>query len=170
MVRCISFSSHIWSTIAMSYQKNSLSISGADLCWALGGIICNFIPILPHFQHWGDEARPLLFSRKQIKWRPKKKGFTENLKSFWPQNQLMAKKRFSPKIEVFVPESQWRPKKSPKIIQRSDADHSQIIGEMQSNYWGDISPHFPRVSAPLLSTKILTTRSTDNGLMRMHCV
>ena len=28
----------------------------------------------------------------------------------------------------------------------ADADHTQIIGGMQSNYWGDISP---RVSAPL---------------------
>ena len=37
-----------------------------------GGIICNFTPILPYFQHWGDAVRPLLFSREQIKWRPKK--------------------------------------------------------------------------------------------------
>ena len=29
-----------------------------------GGIICNFTPILPYFQHWGDEARPRFFSRK----------------------------------------------------------------------------------------------------------
>ena len=32
-----------------------------------GGIICNFTPILPYFQHWGDAVRPLLFSREQIK-------------------------------------------------------------------------------------------------------
>ena len=50
-----------------------------------------------------------------------------------------------------------------KINQCSDVDHSQIIGGeqmqtivkllegMQSNYWGDISPHPPRVSAPLVA-------------------
>ena len=41
-------------------------------------------------------------------------------------------------------------KKGPNIIQHSDADHSQIIGGMQSNYWGDIPPvPPPPVSAPL---------------------
>ena len=51
-----------------------------------------------------------------------------------------------------MPEITLRPKKGPNIIQRSDADRSPIIGEeadvdpsqiiggMQSNYWGDISP------------------------------
>ena len=31
------------------------------------GIICNFTPILPYFQHWGDEPRQQSFSGKQIK-------------------------------------------------------------------------------------------------------
>ena len=35
----------------------------ADLCWTLGGIICNFTPILPYFQHWGDKPRPQVFFR-----------------------------------------------------------------------------------------------------------
>ena len=34
-------------------------------------------------------------------------------------------------------------KKSPKIIQRSNADYSQIIGWMQSNYWGGYIPPIP---------------------------
>ena len=35
----------------------------------------------------------------------------------------------------------------------ADVDHTQTIGGIQSNYWGDISPPFPRVSAPLTATK-----------------
>ena len=31
----------------------------------------------------------------------------------------------------------------------ADVDHSQTIGGIQPNYWGDISPHPPPVSAPL---------------------
>ena len=30
-----------------------------------------------------------------------------------------------------------------KLLGGADADHSQIIGEMQLNYWGDISLPFP---------------------------
>ena len=40
----------------------------------------------------------------------------------------------------------------------ADVYHTQIIGGIQSNYWGDISPHPPppppRVSAPLLKPLI----------------
>ena len=39
---------------------------------SIGGIICNFTPILPYFQHWGDGPRPKLFSGEQIK--TKRKG------------------------------------------------------------------------------------------------
>ena len=38
------------------------------------------------------------------------------------------KKFFSENWRVFVPEIKWRPTKTAKIIQRSDADQSQIIG------------------------------------------
>ena len=33
--------------------------------------------------------------------------------------------------------------------QDADEDHTQIIGEIQSNNWGNILSHFPRVSVPL---------------------
>ena len=33
----------------------------------------------------------------------------------------------------------------------ADEDHTQIIGGIQSNYWGDISPNPLWVSAPLFS-------------------
>ena len=36
--------------------------SGADLCWALGGgIICNFTPIWPYFQHWRGWSSTYIF-------------------------------------------------------------------------------------------------------------
>ena len=59
----------------------------------------------------------------------KKTGLPQNLKSFCPRNKVKTKN------------------KRPKIIQRSDVDHSQIIGDMQSNYWeGYITP--PGVGTP----------------------
>ena len=33
-------------------------------------------------------------------------------------------------------------------------DHTQTIGGIQSNYWGDISPIPPRVSAPLIQAPV----------------
>ena len=41
-------------------------------------------------------------------------------------------------------------RKSQIIGGDADVDHTQIIGGIQSNYWGDIFRHPPRVSAPLL--------------------
>ena len=78
------------------------TVRDADLCWALGGIICNFIPILPYFQHWGGRTSTAIFLGPQIKWRPKKKLFHQRWKTF------------------FFPIS--------NEDQRSDADQSQIIG------------------------------------------
>ena len=35
----------------------------------------------------------------------------------------------------------------------ADVDHTQIIGGIQSNYWGEFIPPSPRVSAPLIKNK-----------------
>ena len=63
-------------------------------------------------------------------------------------------------------------KKGPNIIQRSDADlsqiirgdadegHSQIIGEMQSNYWGNISPHPSKFRHPYLPQTVEISHSS----------
>ena len=52
------------------------------------------------------------------------------MKSICPQNQMKTneKKRSSPKIEEFLSSKASEDQKNSKIIQRSDADHSQIIG------------------------------------------
>ena len=105
---------------------------GANLRWALGGITCNFTPILPYFQLWGDEPWPRFLSGEQIKWRPKK--------------------RSSPKERKLC-----SPNSSGDL--RSNAHQSQIIGgmqmqtilkllgEIQSN-WGNIFPHLPEFRHP----------------------
>ena len=81
-----------WSVIDSFIYRFCLPIDdvmyrSADLCWALGGIICNFIPILLYFQHWGDEPQPRFCSGEQIKWRPKKRSF-QKMKHFFPQIQV----------------------------------------------------------------------------------
>ena len=99
-------------------------------------------------------------SANQVK--TKKKVFTKNWIVFVPKikRRPKIKKIFTENWRVFFPEVKWWPKKVPKTIQRSDADHSQIIGGDAGAYHnqmigggavkllGDISP---RVSAPLLA-------------------
>ena len=70
-------------------------------------------------------------------------------------------KRSSPKISGFLSPKSREDQKRPKHHQRShadhsqiiggdaDVDHSQIIGGGRAKLLGDISPHPPRVSAPL---------------------
>ena len=45
------------------------------------GIICNFTPVLPYFQHWGEEARPRFFHVSKLSEDQKKKGPYRKLKS-----------------------------------------------------------------------------------------
>ena len=102
--------------------------SGANLCWALGGMICNFTPIFPYFQHWGDEPRPRLFSGELIKWRPKKKSSPEMEHFFSPIS--------SSDLRSDAHQSQT-------IGGDADEDNSQIVGGIESNYWGGYIPLFP---------------------------
>ena len=57
---------NLYCSYVTCYSNCMMKGSGADLCWALGGIICNFTPILPYFQHWGDEPRPRFCSGVEI--------------------------------------------------------------------------------------------------------
>ena len=81
------------------------------------------------------------------------------------------RKRSSPKLERF-----FSPDLSGHL--RSDAHQSQIIGwdadvdhtetiggEIQPNYWGDISPPLPRVSAPLI---IVLIQGKSNSIQ--YCI
>ena len=118
----------------------------------IGGIIGNFTPILPYFQRWGDDPRPLFFSGEQIKWRPKKK-----------------RKRSSKNGTHFPPNSSGdlRSGAHPSQIFGGDADedHTWIIGGTQSNYWGGYILHPPRVSAPLLFIVIGLSKTRSNLLV-----
>ena len=87
------------------------------------GIICNFPHFLPYFQHWGIEFDHDFFYVSKLS-EDQKKSLHQKLKSFCPRNHV-------------------KTKKGPNIIQRSDADHSHIIGGMQSNYCGECIPPPP---------------------------
>ena len=85
--------------------------------------------------------------------KTKKKVFTKNLKSFCPKNQVKTKKRSFPKIEEFLsPKASEDQKKIQKSTSAFDADHSQIIGGMQSNYWGDAVKLLGDISPPGFGT------------------
>ena len=120
----------VWSSVGFQlfFGQQSILACGANLCWPLGGIICNFTPILPYFWHWGDETRPRFFSGEQIKWRPRNGTHLPNsgkdLRSDAHQSQI--------------------------IGGNADEDHTQIIGgDTVKLLGGYISPS-PRVSIPLL--------------------
>ena len=43
------------------------SLQGCKSLLSIGGIIYNFPPTFPYFQHWGDKPRPGFFLGEQIK-------------------------------------------------------------------------------------------------------
>ena len=66
---------------------------------------------MPYFQHWGDEPRPRFFQVSKLSEDQTKKVFTKTGE------------------QLFFPEFKRKQKKTaPDIIQRSDADQSQVIG------------------------------------------
>ena len=94
-----------------------------------GEMICNFTPILPYFQHWGDEPRPRFFQVSKLSEEQKKKQvFTKNGNLFFPNS--------STDLRSDAHQSQI-------IGGDADEDHTQIIGGIQSNYWGKYIPPIP---------------------------
>ena len=85
----------------------------------------------------------------------KKKGLHQKWYTFFPQIQVKTKKKvltkhgtlFSPNSSGLLPSDAHQ---SQIIGGMQDVDHTQTIRGIQSSYWGDIHPHPPRVSAPLL--------------------
>ena len=127
-------------------------VSGADLCWALGEIICNFTPILPYFQHWGGwTSTTILFSCGNLV-KTKRKMQIEHF--FSPKSSSKIEHFFSPnsgedqkKHKVF---SKNRTLFSPNL--RSAVHPFKLLGGMQMwtilkllggiqlNYWGGYIP------------------------------
>ena len=131
----------------MKTSTTKLNAQGCKSLLSIGGIICHFTPILPYFQHWGDEPRPRFFSGKQMKRRAKKRSSPEIKHVFTPNSSVDQKKRASPKMEhLFSPNSSGDLRSDARQSQiiggNADVDHTQIIG-------GIYPPHPPRVSAPL---------------------
>ena len=141
---------------------------GADLCWALGEIICNFTPILPS-STWGDEPRPRFCSGEQIKWRPKKEVLTK-YGTLFSQIQVKTKKKvFTKNGTLFFPEFNGH--------LRSDAHQSQITGggcrcRPYSSYWGDTVKLLGRYvppSSPNFGTPVCQQKNFANScLLRCH--
>ena len=69
----------------------------------------------------------------------------KQMEHFFPQIQVKTKKkRSSARIEHFFPKIYTLRCTPIQIIEGDvDVDHSQTIGGIQPNYWGDISPHPP---------------------------
>ena len=89
-------------------NKMYLEISGADLCWALGGIICNFTPILPYFQLWGGWTWTTILLRCWNLVKTKRKMQIEHF--FSPNSgEDQKKKVFIKKRTLFLPDFRWRP-------------------------------------------------------------
>ena len=96
----------------------------------MGGIISNFTPILPYFQHWGDEPRPRFFQISKLSedQKRKKKVFTKIGRFFSPNSS----------------EDQRSNADQSQIIEGdADVDHNQIIGgDTVKLLVGDIPPGF----------------------------
>ena len=121
---------------------------------SIGGIICNFTPILPYFQRWGDEPRPRFFSGEHIKWRPKREGLHQKWNTFFPNSGEDQKKTvlhqkwntfFSRILVKFCAQMHTRVK---FFWGDANVDHTQIIGSVRSICGGWRIPPI-RVSGPL---------------------
>ena len=132
-----------------------LDCKGANLCWALGRIICNFTPILSYFQHWGGWTLTTIFFRwaNQVK---TKKRCSPKIEHFFPRIQVKTKKKvFTKNGALFPPSSSenLRSDAHQSQIIGGDADegHTQIVGGITVKLLGGyVTPIPPRVSAPLL--------------------
>ena len=139
-------------------------IRGANLCWALGGIICNFTPILPYFQHWGMNLDHDFF---QVSKLSEKKGSSPEMEHFFSRIQLKTKKkRSSPEMEhffppnsdedqkkglkwnTFFPEFNWRPKKKGLHQRWNTFFHRKFRWKPFSNYSQIIGGIFPPPPPP----------------------
>ena len=121
---------------------------------SIGGIICNFTPILPYFQHWvGWTSTIILFRRNLVK---TKKIQMEHF--FSPNSGEDQKKRLYQKQNTFFTQIQEKTEKKvfiknrtlfPPIFAQMYCTPIQIIGGGYSQIIRGIYPPIPLVSAPL---------------------
>ena len=150
-----------------------------------GGVICNFTPNLPYFQHWGEWTSTTILFRCGNLVKTKRKMQTDHFFSPNSGEDHEKKKVFSKNRTLFLPDFRWRPKKKMSSA-REEHFFPQIYAQLYtlSNYWvgcrsepfsnyeggysqiieGDISPPSPppphpppppRVSAPLIESLLL---------------
>ena len=88
---------------------------------------------MPYFQHWGDDPRPRFCSDEQIQVKTKKKGSHQKWNIFSANS--------SGDLRSDAHQSQI-------IGGDADVDRTQIIGGIQSNYWGEYIPIPPGFRHP----------------------
>ena len=106
-----------------------------------GGIICNFTPILPYFQHWGGINLDLDFFQVSKSSEDRKKKSSPKIKHFFSPNSGGNQRSDAHRSQIFGGVAQM------KTILKLLGGCRQIIG-------GYISPS-PRVSVSLLSKKLV---------------
>ena len=121
--------------------STSSAVSGANLCSALGGIMCNFTPILPYFQHWGGWTSTTILFRCGNLVKTKKQKNKWN--TFFPNSGKDQKKRSSTRIEHFFPKFTLRCTPIQIIGWDADVDHSQTIGGDTAKLLGGKYPPIP---------------------------
>ena len=105
-----------------------------------GSIICNFTQFCPIFNIGGDELDHDFVQEWKFSEDQKKK----QIEHFFPQIQVKTKKKvFNKNKTLFFPKFTLRCIPIQIIGGDANVDHSQTIGEIQPNYWGDMSPPSP---------------------------
>ena len=84
---------------------------------SIGGEICNFTPILPYFQRWGDQPRHDCFQVSKLSTEQKKQRSSPKMDHFFYPNS-------SGDLRSDTHQSQI-------IGGDADVDHTQIIGGIQ---------------------------------------
>ena len=102
-------------------------------------ILAQFCPI---FNNGGDEPWPRSFSGWQIKGRPKEKGLHQKWNTFSPKLRWRTKKNgLHQKFTRFEVETCSHMHTRVKLLEGMQIKTIiKILGGIQSNYWGDISP------------------------------
>ena len=125
----------------LNYRKKAVTPSGADFCWAFGGIICNFIPILPSFQHGGMKLEHYFFCVSKLSEGQRKRSSPKIEEFLFPKLSEDKKKKKRRKglhrhLKRFL---STKSSEDQKKVQKSSSAQMQtivkLLGGMKSNYW-----------------------------------
>ena len=107
------------------FAKVMLNLQGCRFLLSIGGIICNFTQFCPIFNIGGINLNHDFFLVNKLS-KDQKKSLHQKWNTFFSQNS-------SGHLRSDAHQSQ-------NIGGDADVDHIQIIGGIQSNYWGRYIP------------------------------